>query len=310
MSLLRSASMLLIPDQTGQRAIEETLADWRDGQETAGNIGQRILADAQGVASLIRVLVMVTTAQLGHRHVWGPFAWAVVVAASVGAAFAFPVLLRARIPASLGDIAMLAILIMPAAVCVLFPIAAAIGLGLNRHRPTPLAGQVALAAVLSVMLTGWIVPAANHAYMRRVFEILDPSGGPRRLVRGQADFSLPALVVDLASDRPAAASGAAKQLRVRAALTLGAPTFLILGFAIRRRWMRRGSWRAAQAAALVAALGAIGCGVVLANVIAASGSYLERLDWLYGGAGARLWLTLVVAWILTALALRTRRTEH
>jgi hypothetical protein len=308
MSLLGSAAELLIPDQTGRRAIEEAVADWRQAQASAGTVGQRVVADAQGAVSLIRVFALVTTTQLGARDVWGPFTWAVVVSAAVGGASTIPNLLSARVSASLSDVAILAILIMPVSVAVFFPIVVASGLGAHRHRATPLAGQVVLAAVLGVMLTGWVVPAANHAFMHRVLLVLNPAG-EARVVSGPTASSLQELLADLRSDRPAAASAAAQQLRHRAALALAGPTLLVLGVAVRRRWAPRNSWRGAQVAAGAAPIAAILCALAVASALPASWVSVSevRYHWVPGATEARLWLTLAAAWTMTGLVLRHKR---
>ena len=214
MSLLRSASTSLFPGETSQRAIEETLADWRQSRIDASGAGARVLIEIRGVVSLLRVIAMVTAAQLGQGEVWGPFAWALAVAVVLGLGPMFSGFLL-RLPASTEEVAWLTILLAPAAIAALYPLVMAIGLGVKPDRPVPLAGQIALATLLVVVLTGWIVPAANQAFRIDVFEILS-----RTRAAGSVEFR----------------SGPVQTSLLTLSLALTAPTFLLLGFAIRRRW--------------------------------------------------------------------------
>ena len=273
MSLLRSASTLLMPGETSQRAIEETLADWRQSRIDASGTGARVLIEIRGVVSLLRVTAMVTANQLRHRDVWDPFAWALAVAVVLGLGPAFSGFLL-RLPASTDEVTWLTMLLAPGAIAALYPLVMAIGLGVKPDRPVPLAGQIVLSTLLVVLLTGWIVPAANEAFRIDVFEILS-----RTRAAGSAEF------------RPGPAGSSLLTL----SLALTAPTFVMLGFAIRRRWMQGDSWRVAQFAAGAAVVLAMFCGRAFATLVPGS------------PRGTAQWLMLVVAWTITALALRRKR---
>jgi len=63
---------LLVPDQRDRRAIDETLADWREerAQETGPG---RLMADARGFVACSRVLAASAIMPFGQRDLWRYF---------------------------------------------------------------------------------------------------------------------------------------------------------------------------------------------------------------------------------------------
>jgi hypothetical protein len=297
MSLPRAVFELFIPDNRGQRAFEETLADWRHAESAAGTPLMRLWTGVQGLVSLVRVAVLSARWQVVDRHVWRVFAWT-VLASGIGS-----VLLMLPVFSSQAPLATMASLLLPSMFAFVFPVAGSIGVGTRREAAVPLVGQMVAAAVVMFLLLGWAVPVANARFVvtaYSAFSQVESSGSPIPMTMGMAELTLPKVVAAWRSGGPSQSAAAARHLRLSAALTIAAPTFLLLGVAIRRRWIPRGSWRLAQVAGGAAAIAAVVAGEFAARLLG-PGNPMSL------ASGTGLWLTLLAAWLMTALVVGTTK---
>jgi hypothetical protein len=172
------------------------------------------------------------------------------------------------------------------------PVAGALGLGLRRDQAAPILGQMLVAMVFLVILTGWVVPTANQEFrLRAAWASFSPPSNSRTPWPGLAELSLP----ELLSSRPENVSLALSELSRRLALVVAGPTFLFLGAAVRRRVLDRRSWRRAQMTGGSIALAAVAVGTAI--------SFL--LPFPAGGNGIQIWLIVTAAAMFGVLAART-----
>jgi hypothetical protein len=169
-------------------------------------------------------------------------------------------------------------------------VAGALGLGLRRDQAAPLLGQMVLVTILLAIMTGWVVPGANHGFRIRAWASFSPPlSGPHR--PGLAEQPLP----ELLSSRPENISLALSELSRRLAIVIAGPTFLFLGAAVRRRVLDRRSWRRAQMTGGSIALAAVAVGTAISLL----------LPFPAGGNGIRIWLIIAAAAMFGVLAART-----
>jgi hypothetical protein len=235
-------SGLLISDECGHRALEETLADWREERARAESAFARGGADMRALAGVMRVCAMTAGAGLVRADVWRCFAWTMFAGASAAAAMAF--VNTAHLTFAASEM----LLLVPGGMVVLSGFAAAFGLGLpgNRRMPVTTAG-----------LAGYIVPKANEIFRQQVFErLIDAEtrwARPTHLVTGIPEQNAAEILrkIQMTSDRAGAARRALLQ---RLAWTLSPVALLLLGAAIRARFSEARPWRMVQMTGGVVAL--------------------------------------------------------
>jgi len=250
---LEAMGQLLIPDAAGQRAIEETRADWREARRQPRTRAGRILLDIQGVVAILRVFVMLTWTQGGSRDMWRSFGASAALAAVLAAV---ATALTVTWPGNPVTVAFAAPAMFVSMFVLVMPLISAIGPGLRRVRAVPILGEVAVTAILVVILTGWVIPAANQYFRIRVWTTF--AGGRTPPAPGVRELSLPKLW----QSEPGL-PGKGREFGMRAALVLAGPAFLCLGGAVRRRVAHRRSVGAAQLAGGLAALAAFVAGILV-----------------------------------------------
>ena len=302
--LSRGIADLLIPDTTGQRALDETLEDWRQERALAESTVARLRADSRGVRSLVSFYGAVCRVEVASRGTWRAFGWS-VLAATLGAVvmpFSWGLAGIGAFGFTAGELAALTVLLVPNGLAALFSAAAAIGLGQRPGRPVRLLGNMILSFAFVLVVLNWLVPAANQAFRERVWsearQDVQQVVGP---ARGANELSLPQLIRTASRESHGDPSGAKRALSVRAALTVAAPTFVLFGGVLRQRASRRLSWRLAQltggvATVAIAAVGTYGWSVIGHWIPWPAATQLERLN-------AELWLSLLIAWMATIVLL-------
>ena len=290
-------SALLIPDECGHRALDETLADWRDERARAESAFGRGGADMRGLAGVMRVCAMTAGAGLVRADVWRCLAWTMIAGAIAAAAMAFVNTARLTFAASH------MILMVPGGMVVLSGFAAAFGLGLPRSPRVPGLTLCALMLVTMAGLTGYIVPRANEIFRQQIFEQFtdaeDHWARPTHLVTGAAEANAAELLRKAMSDEAGAARRALWQ---RLAWTLSPVALFLLGAALRARCSEAHAWRLVQVTCGVGALGIfLGAAVVCATI-------QDVLTPPYaGGAQSLPWWTAIVVSLIVTLCL-SRRT--
>lgn len=281
---------LLIPDEYGHRALEETIADWRDERSKAQSAAGRAGTDLRALAGLARVFAMTAGAGLARADVWRCFAWTMIAGAIVSAAMAFVNTARLTFAASQ------LLLLVPGGMVVFSAFAAAFGLGLPRSRRVPGLTLCALMLVTTAGLAGYIVPTTNEIFRQQVFEQLTDAetrwARPTHLMTGIPEQNAAELLRKTMADEAGAARRALWQ---RLAWTLSPVVLLLLGAALRARFSEARAWPLVQVTGGVAALAVfIGAG-------AACTAIQDALSPPYTGGAPSLpwWTSIVVSLILT-----------
>jgi hypothetical protein len=291
-------SVLLIPDECGRRALDETVADWREERAKAASVLARVAADSRAMAGIARVLAMTTGAGLLRADVWRCFAWTMIAGAVASAAMAF------LNTAGLTFAASHLLLLVPGGVVVLSAFAAPFGLGLPRSRRVPGLALCALMFVATAVLAGYIVPRTNEIFRQRVFAQLTDAetrwARPTHLVTGVAEKNVEELLREAMSNGPGAARRALLQ---RSAWSLSPVALFLLGAAIRAGFSEARAWRLVQLTGGVSALG------IFLGSAAACVAIQEALTPPYAGGAPSLpwWTAIVVSLAVTAWLARLRR---
>ena len=284
-------SALLIPDECGHRALEETLADWREERARAESAFGRAGADLGGLAGIARVLAMTAGAGLGRADVWRFFAWTMIASAIASAIL---VSLNAWPPPSpLSSV----LLLIPSGMVLFGGFVTAFGLGLSKGMRVPGLTLCALMIATSTGLAGYVVPKANEIFRQQLFAQFSNAEAqrarPARLPTGTAEQSAAELLRKAMSDDRSAARRALLQ---RLAVTLSPVALLLLGAAFRVRFSRVRSWPLTQAAGGVLAL-AVFIGAAVACV-----AIQQSLPPAYAGRALSLpWWTAIVVSLLATL---------
>jgi len=291
-------SALLIPDDCGHRAVEETVADWREERASAGSALERAGADLRGLAGLARVFTMTAGAGLLRADVWRCFAWTMIAGAIAAVAMAFVNTAQSTFAASY------MLLMVPGGMVVFTAFAAAFGLGLPRSRRVPGLTLCALMLITAAGLTGYIVPRANEIVRQQVFESLVDAetrwARPTHLVTGIADTTTAAEFLRKVMSGDQAGAGR-RALLQRLAWTLSPVALLLLGAVLRARFSEARAWRLVQATGGVVALAVfIGAGAAcIAIQDALSPPYAD-------GAPSLPWWTAIAVSLLVTLLLSRR----
>ena len=299
MTRFRGFTDLLIPDDSGRRALEETLADWREERARAESPFARTAVNLRASLSLSRVFVMVGVAGLRQEGVGRFLLFTSVAAGAVaaiqlrqyGSGLTVPEALSLFLGAILGPFGMMA---------------SAFGFGLKPHTRFPGVTLAAVAMLLMGLWLGVVVPASNQYYRESVAERLGVAGKRAALTRGNPEASSAELLRRAMTD-DAGAGSARRALMQRLALTAAAPAMLLLGAGLRTRIHTRLGWRVSQIGGGIAAslifVSSGAAGVGLADLATAVWPSLSR-----GDLRTLPWWTAIVVSLLATLWL-SRRTR-
>ena len=288
-------SALLIPDECGHRALEETLADWREERNRAESAVGRAGADMRALAGVARVFVMTAGAGLVRADVWRCLAWTTIAGAIAAVAMAFVNTAHLTFPASQ------MLLMVPGGMVILSAFAAAFGLGLPRSRRVPGLTLCALMLATTAALAGYVVPKANEIFRQQVFDsLIDVEtrwARPTHLVTGISELNADELLRMAMSREPGAARRALLQ---RLAYTLSPVALLLLGAALRARFSEARAWRLVQVTSGVLAVG------IFVAAGAACVAIQDALTPPYAGGTPSLpwWIAIGVSLIVAVLLAR------
>lgn len=297
---LAGLSDLLVPDETGRRALEETLADWREERARARSMPAGLFVDARAFVSFLRVFAATAWRDAWRPDVWRLFAWMLAGAALLAVPQAASYIFRVGTDVAPADAVALTIILLPGGLATLVPLMASLGLGTRRHRPVPILAAACVCVVFLTVMTGWVVPAANQVSRERIWVVTATRSGVPP-ARGLAELSAPELLQKVVRGRPHERWNALQAVSGRAAMVVSGPTLLLLGMAIRNRFGRR-RWRVAQVAGPLAAVFLFFLGSAVAAVPLFRWPVAERLDRL----AIDFWMALGLAWVVTAVLSRTR----
>jgi hypothetical protein len=188
---------LLVPDARDRRAIDETLADWRE-ERVHQTGGGRLMADARGLLACARVFAASAIVPFAQRDLWRYFFWTLALSIGLGGFITLPWALATSFPVTLS----LWLALLPNAMMLTIGLSAAFGFGLRPGQRLPVLAAIAGGLAFVVALTGWMAPDSNQYFRETVAMTLNP-GAPAP-PRGLAEQALPALVSDLWAEDPRA----------------------------------------------------------------------------------------------------------
>ena len=293
---------LLMPDPAARMAIDETIQDYCDERAQASSGAARLWSDVQCVVALGRVLMLTAVRDLVARDTWRVVASCLVLSVAVMPVFVLPTWTARQVVLTFPSGT--AFFVLTFATLAFGPIAA-IGLFERADRPVRIAGPLVASALLTLVVMGWLIPAAGQSL--RVAQWVDVAGGRAigsNLLPGPRELDLPSLIRRSWNDSWNLAFSQALVLRV--AFILVAPTGLLLGAALRRRWRHRVNWRVLQLSGFVAAIAIIvsvglGHDAWSMNFVRGRGLSLELVG--------LVWLPIFVAWMATIALVRWRQTK-
>jgi hypothetical protein len=277
---LRGFSDLLIPDDFNRRALDETIADWREERAKAESAFGRAFTDFHGLAGITRVCAMTAGAGLARADVWRFLLFTSFAAAAVAA-------MQLRLYGSGLTVLEALPLFLGAILGPFGMMASAFGFGLKPHRRFPGITLAATAVLLVGLGLGVVVPASNQYFRESVAERLAGAGKRAPLARGIPETSA-ADLLRRAMTKDAGAPSARQALMQRLALTVAAPVLLLLGAGLRARIHTWRGWRVSQigggiaASVIFVSSGAAGAGLAalaLAAWPSLSRSDLRTLPW-------------------------------
>lgn len=211
---------LLVPSESGRRALEETLADWRDSRARA-NGRARLWCEVQGVASVVRVLAGISSQEMTTG---APLLRAVITLAATILLVAIVLMWQLRAP----DVSLL---LVPGVVVFALPFTASLCFGSRRGDAPSLLGYLLFLMIFQAAMVNWIAPRTTGLAIERLIE-RDVRPGWRQ--SHQSSEVLP----------PAESGAKAALLRWTRTLplVLVIPAFTIMGAAVRRRLQQRAFW--------------------------------------------------------------------
>lgn len=240
---------LLVPDAVDRRAIEETLADWREERRQSRGLA-RIMTDARSLIACVRVLAGIVTAPYRRVEIWRFLLCSLAAAIGIGMFVNIDMLVR---PLTIAGSTTLWLSIVPASAALGLALTASAGLGLRRGQRVPLPAAAIGMLALLVPLHGWVVPEGNQRFREAVFVELGSQGSLP--VRGTAELTLPMLLNALSSPDQSERTRAGRLLTRKATLLCLSVAVIALGEAIRRRLPRRWRWGMVQIVSGACAVG-------------------------------------------------------
>ena len=312
MSPRSGLASLLLPDETSRRALEETLADWREERRRATTRRARVWSDAQGCVSVLRVILGEAGRELVAPEAWRLFAWTVLIAVIVAALnpFAWAYASQAAFGVRIQDTLAVGWLLIPGGLVPAFLLISSLGAGQPRRQSVPLLASMMLSAVFMILVLGWVLPAARQQFRIEVAALAhDATQTPGQVgvpAPGAGELPLRELLAEATANGRNAQS-AQRVISTRLAFLLAVPTGLLLGIAVRKRMDGRVPWRIAQCAGAAA--------LIFASITANyAWPFLRgllpwptavRLDRLQ----ADLWLALAIAWTAVIVLGRSANPE-
>lgn len=295
---------LLIPNDCGRRALDETIADWRKERSSAASGFDRIVVDVRTAAGILRVFLLVAREGLVRGEVWRFLVCTIFAAAALAAVQVIPSAATAS-----GATVLEILSLFPVAMVVSGVVTGAFGFGLKKDRPFPGLPLILAAVLLMVLSVGFLVPELNQYYREAVFARLADSDAAAALPRGTSETSVVELV-RLATTNEGGSLPARRALEHHLAVIIAAPTMLLLGAALRGRISTRRKWRTAQIAgglgAFVVFIVGGAAGAVLGEFALAAWpslyrSDLQTLPW---------WCGIATSLIVTLSIVRQRPAER
>jgi hypothetical protein len=288
---------LLVPDERGRHATEETLDDWREERARARSFTAGVVVNTRGLAAILRVFAGIALNDMRTRHAWQPFVVALLAAGSLGLVLVVPadrpLLSGIGMPV---DVVLLATLLPTCLPLLSFALAG--GIGQRRDHQAPVLFTILASTLFLVIMSGWVVPITNQIFRERVlaFRVVPPANTP---APSTAELTVPELLKHAWDGTPLDRRNTLRTAISRLALVATAPTMLLLGLAIRRRLFRR--WRVAQALGVLTAVG-------LHVVGGVATSMLRLSDWPLAAhlrsVGGGTWMSLALGWLMTWALLR------
>jgi len=259
---------LLVPDPRGQRAVEETLADWREEVGRAQTVGERVQAHAHGLRSFAYLASGLLWDQSISADLWRTFVRTLAITVGLACVLGVVMVWMVGGDGAFGPFTASAYVLamMSGFVPGIFGLVGSMGAGSSDARPGPVAAVAGLFFVWSAVMTSWILPAMAAPFLHEAAGAYPTIAVPRYVAP---------LIVHVAS------------------LTF-ASTYYLLGATIRRRFATRG-WRTRQTWALMGALAIVALGIGARLALASAGiSGPDRMAWL----DRIMWLQLTVAWAM------------
>ena len=147
---------LLIPGEAGQRALEETMADWRESRVKAHG-AVRVWREVQGVVSVVRVVVGVGLREMTYVASIRSAAITVGIAlipTAIFALIAFDALVS--VPSRAFVLPTLAVL-----TTLVLPVVATFGFGWKRVERPPVLGSLSLVVIVQLVFLTLVIPATH-----------------------------------------------------------------------------------------------------------------------------------------------------
>ena len=293
---------LLIPDDCGRRAFQETVADWREERARAESGLRRMAVDARATLAVTRVLAITASASLGRTDVWRGLTWTMVAGAVLTCLqLGFNVVSQEHWYLLSID----GLMLVPSGMAVFGAFAAAFGFGLKGNRAFPGLGLCAMLLAMTAIVVGYVAPVSNQYFRERIAAQLGTDPALVQASRGLAEQTAADLL-----ERAASGDGTARQALVqRLALVAAAPAMLLLGAALRARLHRRRGWRTSQIAGGIASFviflsgGAVGAGLGELALITWPSLVKRELDTL------PWWIAIAVSLTVTWFLARSSRRE-
>ena len=281
---------LLIRGEAGQRALEETVADWRESRaKTHGTA--RVWCELQGVVSVARVLVGVGLREMTDAGSVRSAAITVGIAVLATAVFLLATMLALDAAMLLLESPGVILAWLAGFATFAFPLAATFGLGWSRIARPPVLGSLGLVVIVQIMFLSLVIPATNSFLWERLDELIKVA----ELGTGSV-IEMPRLPTGV--DILLSAHGLA--------LIAAVPVLTLFGAAVRRSLRHRAHW-VRQAVT----------GLLLTTLITAVYSAWVWLDSLVirywprrGLIPEALWSIVVLAAVLTFVIARRSRSRE
>lgn len=277
---------VLLPDSIGQRAIDETTEDYREERSQTASLLGRLAIDVQYLAALTRVLIGTGLRDLGAFETWRVTGWCLLLSLAAAPLVLFVTdsyfeLRRMSFPTWV-------LFYFSSAILLAFGPMAATGLFERRDRPTRVLGPMIVSVVMMIAIAAVLVAAAQQ----RTGELLVAKGmTPEWMKQLQYAPYWSRLIRDLVDSLP---------------FLLFAPTGLLFGAVVRRRWAHEINWRLLQV-----------FGLASAAALFLAPFFFNELAWQLFGivfTGPRnsffqmLWIALIFSWTVTLALIRPRNS--
>jgi hypothetical protein len=218
---------LLVPDERGRHATEETLDDWREERARARSFTAGVVVNTRGLAAILRVFAGIALNDMRTRHAWQPFVVALLAAGSLGLVLVVPA--DRRLLSGIGmpvDVVLLATLLPTCLPLLSFALAG--GIGQRRDHQAPVLFTILASTLFLVIMSGWVVPITNQILRERVlaFRVVPAGNTP---APSTAELTVPELLKHAWDGTPLDRRNTLRTAISRLALVATAPTMLPAG---------------------------------------------------------------------------------